>query len=137
MCYVFGTLSDSNLEHRRTTLEQQQTNRYKRERYETWLNARVDEWLLERSGALDDVGTRIHGRSRSVIEYQRNHSLAVAEVRWKLRELNFSHLQQRVVGRTLWVMVLQFVGGIMQNAGAVLILHQECDCDCKNFQWKN
>ena len=38
-----------------------------------------------------------------------------------------------VVGRTLWVMVLQFVC-IMQNAGAVLILHQECDCDCKNFQ---
>jgi len=109
---------------------------YKRERYEIWLNARVDAWLLEHSGALDDVSsTRTHGRTRSVIEYEKNRSLAVAEVRWKLRELNFSHLQQRVVGRTLWVMVLQFVGGIMQNAGAVLILYQECDCTCKNFQW--
>ena len=51
MCYVFGTLSEvSNID----PTSNNNKNRYKRERYETWLNARVDEWLLERSGALDD-----------------------------------------------------------------------------------
>lgn len=125
---------------------------YKRSRYETWLRARVDQWILEHSGELnersrdrfassdgtEDVARGVlveRPRTQSVIATDANKALAIARVRWKLRELNFSLLQQRVVGRTLWVMFLQFLGGVMQNAGAVLILHHECDCTCKNFQW--
>lgn len=60
--------------------------------------------------------------------------VAVAQIRWKLRQLNFEMMQQHVVGRTLLTNLLQFIGGIVQNTAAALILRQECSCQC-NFQY--
>jgi len=118
---------------------------YKRARYETWLSARVDQWLLEHSAEFDVEFDATHSsissngsiveKSKTQIIDETSRALAIARMRWKLRKLNFGLLQQRVAGRTLWVMLLDFIGGFTTNAGAVLILLHQCDCSCESFQW--